>query len=320
MRILFLASWYGANPPRFLADVFEKMGHAVWRVGSAYRDHGGIDWSTYLPKIDLELRKNQKWDLPAYLEECTRAIGAPDFIIASEESYSNEIAPTDRLPVVLLSWDGWANSFARCDQFQSCLQYTAHPFGVRAQPREKPDSRWKFFGPACDPDVHRFLNVPRDIDWIMNATMYGARQEICDFLRIKGLSVRDGYVATDEYVMNANRGMFTYINSNHQIEIKWKFSENSAMGLVNICDDHMLYEWIGAKPYVHYFPVDLAWNERINEYWPTGQMIYDKIQAIAADPNLLAYVRENARNLAINSNTYRHRADMILQDLEEVGI
>ena len=322
MKILFVSPQYPANPIRFLSDTLVDMGHELYKIGALYNNHGGLaTWGKHNASVDVQLERAQPaWDLTEYLELCTAAIGAPDICICSEETYSTKIRRPigKKIPTVLLSWDGWPHVWDRCNDFQSVLNYTGHPFGIRIHPREEPDPRWKFFGPACYPKVHQFLNIPRDIDFVLNAAMYGARQEICDFMRSRRLSVRSGYVLTDEYVMNANRGFATYINSNKQRECKWRAMEGAAMGLLNICDDHLLYEWIGAKPYEHYFPISLKWNERIQEWWPDGQMVYECIQVLKENPNLAEHIRKNAMELAMKYHTYEARVNMILEDLRSL--
>lgn len=316
MRILYLSSFYASNPPRWLADAFQDLGHDIFRVGPTYPEHGNVDWGKWNVQPDLELPRQSTWNIPAYVDECTRRIGAPDFVIASEESYHNEIIPVGgKIPTVLLSWDGWPEAFERHKDFQSVLNYTGHPYGVRAKPRVSPHPEWKYFAPACYPKVHRLLGFERDIDFSLRAAMYGGRPKICNFLRDRGLHVSEGYASVDEYVEAYNRTLFTYINANAQEEIKWRWAENIACGAITICDHTELYSWIGAQPYVHYYPVERIFQPDLNEEWPTGEMIYECIMKLKSEPTLANFIRSNALNLVLNNHTYYHRADQILEAL-----
>lgn len=226
LNVLALFPWYPANAPRFFADAFEQLGHRVFRVGPTYFDHYGLQWpKDELPLVDHEIvRESPVWNLNGCLDVAAKNGIVPDLIFLSEETYQTRIVPTDKVPVVLWSADGWPDAFARKKVIQPTIAYTQHPFGVNPAPQLHIPDGWKFLPAGYSTKFHKYLNLPeRQIDFTLYCTMYGKRQQLCDELSNLGFEVSSGQRTISDYVYGYNNGLFTYHNCNGQAEVKWRF-------------------------------------------------------------------------------------------------
>lgn len=313
--ILAVGPWYAANAFRYLIDAFEKIdGCEVFRVGPSYNDHAGINWGTDVvtPDVPLSLARPW-WKLPYFTELCTRSVGPPDLLIVSEETYQTKIFPEIRLPTVLISYDGWPNSFARRELFQPTVAYTNHPYGIRAHPRTEEAPGWKYLPGAAAPWIHKDLGLERDRDFALFATPYGQRPVICQALVDRGLSVRSGLVATEQYVKEYNRALCTLHNCNAQEEVKFRWFEAAAMGCVNISDHTRLFNRLGYRPWVHYVPV--ANNSADDDPWPMMEAVYNQVQWLKSHPETALALARASRHQTLSSHTYFHRCQKIFSDV-----
>ena len=317
--VLIVAPWYPAGPLRYLSEAFEMSGCKVIRIGPTYFDHMGLDWGkdVELPAVGWELNRERKqWDLNEFLDWATRNYQAPDLLIISEENYQTDIVPTNKIPSILWSFDGWPNNFERIEMIKPTIGYINHPFGIHIHPRLEEDLRWRFMPGAAAPWVHKCLDLHRDYDFALLATMYGKRPSICEDLKNRGLLVLSGKATTPTYVKAYNRSIATYNNCNGQQEIKWRFWEAAAMGCVNISGYTMLFNILGIKPLVHYIPIIEHGDENYDgEPWAESSKISEIVGWMKFHKNRVMVIAKDAREHTLRNHTYLHRARTMLIDL-----
>jgi hypothetical protein len=320
--VLIVAPWYPAGPLRYLSEAFELAGCNVVRIGPTYFDHMGFDWGKdiELPAIGWELNREEKqWDLNEFIDWITKNYQAPDLLIISEENYQTDIIPTNKIPSILWSFDGWPNNFERIEMIKPTIGYINHPFGIRIHPRLEEDPRWRFMPGAAAPWGHRYLGLTRDYDFALLATMYGKRPRICEDLVNNGLLVWSGQATTPTYVDAYNRSVATYNNCNGQQEIKWRFWEAAAMGCINISGYTMLFDRLGIKPWIHYIPIIEHKDENCYyEPWGDSDEIYERIEWIKSSKDEMITISENARKHTLENHTYLNRIRTMLTDLSYV--
>lgn len=315
--VMCVGPHYPATASRYLFKAFEDLAGPAntFLVGPTYNDHYGIDWGRFVVRPHVELpREQEEWDLDGYIDSCTSNIGAPDLILIAEETYRTAIKHTDRVPTVLLSYDGWPNAFARREEINPTIAYTVHPYGVRPHRQETIPAGWRMLLPAACRSVHRYTNSldSRTIDFILCATMYGKRPALCSYLSDK-VTVCSGTVNTKEYVYNHNQAKTTYHNCCYQDEIKYRFFEAAAMGVVNISDYTRLFEEVGLVPDVHYLSVPIT--ETDEDPYPNFDDILEQVQRIKRDRAVYRFIARNAYEWVMANHTYDHRAKTILTDV-----
>lgn len=309
MNIVAIGPWYPANSWRYLIDAFERSGHTVIRQGPAYNDHAGIDWGSFEVQVDREWEREAKvWNFDECVEWSTAHGKTPDLLIVSEENYQTDIIPTTKVPSVLISYDGWSNSFARKALFQPTVAFTNHPMGVRPHPLTKMPAGWHYLPGACAPWVHVNRGYKRrPVDFALYATPYGPRPAICQGLRERGFVVGSGLVDAEMYVHGFNEALCTFHNANRQLEIKWRAFEAFAMGCVVMSDPCSLFAQLGYQSGVHYLEVlDEA------DDWPTIDAIADCVRALRQNPERAAMITTAAEQHTLAEHTYFHRVKMIL--------
>lgn len=316
--VLTVGPWYPANSYRYLIDSFEKVGCEVFRIGPTYNNHYGVRWSKEDKVIpDLELPRQADWDLNYFVEQCAAKLKVPDLLIVSEETYHNEITPTNKVPSVLISYDGWPENYERAEIYKCTLNYTNHPFGIRIHPREEEDPRFRYLPGACAPWVHKNLNLERDWDFVLLATMYGKRPAICNDLAKWGIRAWYGHAPTSVYVEAHNRALTTLHTCNGQEEIKWRWWEAQAMGCLVISDNTKLFARLGYKPWVHYVPIPVHEDPEFGgEPWPEIDELYETIRFLKNQPGgILSNIASTGRIHTLKTGTYFHRIKTIFTDL-----
>lgn len=317
--VLITAPWYPAGPIRFIAEAIERIGCRVIRIGAQYNDHMKLNWGTDVIIPDRELpREAPRWDLNEFVDWTTRNYQAPDMLLVSEENYQTDIVPTKKIPSVLWSFDGWPNSFNRYDLYQPTVAYINHPFGIRIHPRMEEDPRWKPLFGAYAPWLHIDYKISRTTNFVLYATMYGKRLELCHRLNDAGLSVLFGTVTTKEYVRGYNASLCTLHNPQPS-EIKWRWWEAIAMGCVNISWHTTLFDRLGYKEWEHYIPI-YAPEGQCNDPWPTTNDLINKVDFLKNNLPICRDIANAAQKLAVRQDTYFHRAITILRDLGMVDI
>ena len=287
------------------------MGAKVFRVGAKFTEHGGLHWPDDLfPKIDIQLRPNARWEVPFYVDLCTASLGAPDLILYSEESYHNEIVPKTDIPSILWSFDGWPENFERIGTFKATKGFINHPFGIRAKPRLEEDRRWEYLPGACAPWVHKDLNLTRDIDFVLLATMYTYRPYLCQGMLDKGYMIAAGFATTSDFIRYYNRGLLTFQNANGQEEIKWRFFEAAAMGICITADHTRLYERLGYKAWEHYIPCPVD-AQRFGpdqwEIWPSVDALAMVMEWVKQHPKESRTIAKACQQRVLSQDTYYHR-------------
>jgi hypothetical protein len=313
LNVIALMPWYPANGPRWMADAFEQMGHRVFRVGPTYFDHMGLKWpKKELPKVNIPFPKTIKWVLNDIVNCATEEGFAPDLLFLSEENYQNEIVPTDKVPVVLWSADGWAQNFARREMIKPTLAYCNHPRGVVPSRQDTIPDGWKFLPTGAAPWIHKYdPDLERFFDFTLFCTMYGQRPHICQGLKELGFHVLSGQATTADFIMGYNYGRFTYHNAQTQWEAKFRLFEAAAMGCVNIADSNPLFSVLGFIPFQHYIPIEEFEPEFDSDLWPSAAAIGRAIRRCENYPD----ISQKARWLVENNHTYQHRCRQILFDL-----
>lgn len=317
LTILAVGPYWPAGSFRYLTEAFEHIGAKVYRVGPIFIRHGDIDWpEDIFPYINLRLNPGSRWEVPNYVDLCKAQIGAPDLIIYHEETYHNDIIPKTDIPSILWSFDGWEQNFNRIDAFQATKGFINHPFGVRAQPRLVQDSRWSYMPGAAAPWVHRDLGLTRDVDFVLLATMYGYRQDLCSGLS-GNFTVESGFRKTEEFVELHNRGLLTYHNCNGQEEIKVRFFEAAAMGICIASDHTYLFDRLGFKLWEHYIPcpVDVQSKGDWHEIWPSQATMGMVMEWVKDHPTDARQIAKNCQRKVLNQETYYHRAREMLQSV-----
>lgn len=328
---LAIGPHYPATASRYLFDAFEEVcddnyiysdnsaeSHNVVRAGPTYNDHYGIDWGHNAVEVDIPLpREMPEWNLPELIDLCTKRHKAPDLVLVAEENYRTAIVPTDKVPVVLLSYDGWPNSFERYDMVRPTKAYTVHPYGVRPHPRDTIAPNWRFLPPAYAPWVHEFFHPlgERYADFVLNATMYGKRPALCEYLKDR-FTVLSGLVSTERYVENYNGARTTYHNCCYQEELKYRFFEAAAMGTVNITDlpaNPRIFEHVGLVEGIHYLSVPIT--ETGDDPYPAFEDIATQVAAMRNNKNAYIHIARTAYQWVASAHTYWHRAKTILEDL-----
>ena len=320
--ILICSPFYPAGPIRYLGEAFERTGCHVIRIGASYSDHMGLKWGRdiELPAIHWELKRERpQWDLNEFIDWTTKNYQAPDLLIISEENYQTDIIPTTKIPSILWSFDGWPNNFERIEMIKPTIGYMNHPYGIRIYPRIEEDHRWRFMPGAAAPWVHKCLNLERDFDFVLLASMYGKRERICEELGKKGVRTWSGQATTPVYVEAHNRALATYHNCNGQQEIKWRFWEVASMGCINISGDTMLFSRLGIKPWVHYIPIIERTDENYQgELWADSEEIFRVIRWLRDHPGKALGISAEARVHTLRNHTYLHRARTMLTDLSYI--
>lgn len=315
--VLVVAPWYPAGPIAYIAQALERIGCQVERVGPSYNDHMELNWEADIVTPDLELdRQCSMWNLNEFIDWITRNHQAPDLLLCSEENYQADIVPTAKVPSVLWSFDGWPNSFNRYDLYQPTVAYTNHPYGIRIHPRAGEDPRWKFMPAACAPWVHRWLNLARDWDFVLLASMYGKRPKLCEGLVKRELWVWYGQAATKTYVEAHNRAVTTFHNCNGQEEIKFRFFEAMAMGCLVISDHTKLFDRLGYQAMRHYVPMPVHEDAEFGgELWPEVDELYDQIRWLEDHPSIVSSIASTGRVHTLLNHSYYHRCKQIFSDL-----
>ncbi len=310
LTILAVGPYWPAGSFRYLTEAFEHIGAAVYRVGPTFPKHGDVDWPVDIfPHMNLRLQPGSRWETPNYVDLCRAQIGAPDLIIYHEETYHNDIIPKPDIPSVLWSFDGWEQNFNRIDAFQATQGFINHPFGVRAQPRLEEDPRWTYMPGAAAPWVHKDLGLTRDIDFVLLATMYGFRNDLCNGLAHRNLTVASGFCTTKDFVELHNRGLLTYHNCNGQEEIKVRFFEAAAMGICITSDHTYLFDRLGFKPWEHYIPcpVDVQSKGDWHEIWPSIETMAMVMQWVKDHSAEARQIAKNCQKLTLRNHTYYNR-------------
>lgn len=315
--VLCIGPHYPATASRYLFDAFRYLtgDSNLFLVGPTYNDHYGIDWGSYrvLPHIEIP-RESSVWDVDAYIDYFTKHNSAPDLVLIAEENYRTEIKHSNKVPTVLLSYDGWPNAFARREEINPTMAYTVHPYGVRPHPQESTPAGWKMLLPACSPSIHRLTNAldGRKMDFVLAATMYGKRPDLCNYLREK-VGILDGLVNTKDYVFWHNLSRTTYHNCCYQDEIKYRFFEAAAMGVVNISDHTRLFEEVGLTPDVHYLPVPIT--EKGDDPYPNFEDILNQVLRMRNEKAVYRFIARSAYEWVMANHTYYHRVRTILTDV-----
>lgn len=328
LTILTVGPYWPAGSFRYLTEAFEHVGARVYRVGPTFPKHGDVDWlEGDFPFIHLKLNPGSRWEVPNYVDLCTAQVGAPDLILYSEETYHNDIIPKPDIPSILWSFDGWRQHFNRIDAFRATQGFTNHPFGVRAQPRLKEDPRWEYLPGAAAPWVHKDLHLTRDIDFVLLATMYGYRPELCMGL-VNEFTVEGGFRKTKQFVDLHNRGLLTYHNCNGQEEVKVRFFEAAAMGICITSDHTCLFDRLGFSPWAHYIPCPVDVQSKSDEpdwheIWPSVETMAMVMRWVKEHPSEARRIAENCQELVLRSHTYYSRAFTMLHRVglmaDEVG-
>lgn len=319
--ILAIGPYWPAGSFRYLTEAFEHVGVTVYRVGPIFPRHGDIHWpEENFPRIDLKLNPSSRWEIPFYVDLCTAQVGAPNLILYHEETYNNEIVPKLDIPSVLWSFDGWNHNFDRIETFQATKGFINHPLGIRAQPRLEEDPRWEFMPGAAAPWVHKDLCLTRDIDFVLLASMYGYRWQLCYALTKTGYTVAGGFRRTEDFVEIHNRGLLTYHNCNGQEEIKVRFFEAAAMGICVTSDHTFLFDRLGYKPWKHYIPCPIDVQSKSDdpnwhEIWPSQETIVMVMQWVKKHPRDARQIAYNCQQLVLAQDTYYHRARRMVQSI-----
>ena len=321
-HLLAVGPWYPETAGNFFVEAFERLGWNVVRCGPTYFDHGhehGVKWDEdRLPIVDIPLMRNASWYIDDYITQATKLQGvAPDLVWICEEDYHNEIFNTKKIPSVLWSCDGWQNSFDRIMAIKPTAAFTNHPFGVIPQRQAKTPEGWQFMPAAAAPWIHKNRFVPhhtREIDFILLATPYGYRPQICEALTQAGLHVASGLEGTKQYVELSQWSSLTYHNANTQEEVKFRFFEAAAMGVVNIADYTRLYAWLGYLPFTHYIPIDLE-KKPDGSRWPNVDNLIWLVKDYRSRPEVLQAISTAAWYTTMSKNTYYHRAYSIMKQL-----
>lgn len=320
--VLICAPFYPAGPIRYLGEAFERIGCQVIRIGASYSDHMGLQWEKdiKLPIIHFELpREKPQWNLNEFIDWTTKHYQAPDLLIISEENYQTDIVPITKIPSILWSFDGWPNNFDRYDLIKPTVAYMNHPYGIRIHPRKEEDPRWKFMPGAAAPWHHRWLNLERDWDFVLLASMYGKRRKICDHLIKMGATVWYGQATTPTYVEAHNRALTTYHNCNGQEEIKYRFFEATAMGTCVMSDYTILFPRLGYMPWQHYVYIPVYSDDDYNgELWPDAKDIRDQIKWVRINKGIVLDISANGRIHTLRHHTYLHRAKQMFSDLRHI--
>jgi len=322
LTVLAVGPYWPAGSFRFLTEALEHANIRVFRVGPMFLDHGGVSWDVSdFPTIHVPLGKNVAWDVPYYVDLCTKQIGAPDFIFYSEESYSNQIIPKQDIPSALWSLDGWPQNFGRIQMFKATKGYMNHPFGIRLHPRIFEDERWEFMPGAAAPWVHWNYQIERDIDFVLLASMYGYRPHLVQGLQALGYATVSGFHKTDRFVTFHNRGLFTYHNANLQEEVKVRFFEAAAMGTCIISDHTRLLHRLGYEPWIHYIPCpidvrSILENPQWHEAWPSVETMKEILDYGLDNKQHIATIARQCRDKVLSQDTYYHRAATMLAGLE----
>lgn len=313
LTILAIAPFYGANSVRFLIDAMERCGAKIVRVGPVYRNHLNMEWTKEeLPPVNYELPKEANWYIDGLMDFVTSRFGAPDLIFLSEENYKNIIVNTEKIPSIFYSCDGWPENYDRADLVKATRNYTNHPLGIRIHPRTEEDLRWAYLSGACAPWLHKYLGLERDTDFCLLASMYGDRPKICRELAAKGFIVRSGSAKLDNYVKIYNKSLCTLHNPQPG-EIKWRFFEAAAMGCINISWHTPLFDRLGYKPWIHYYPLHV--EEVGDDPWPTIDQMITAVSEIKSNPKFFKQIVDEARHYVIAHDTYYHRAIQVFSDL-----
>lgn len=313
MNILAISSWYGANSVRFLVDAMERCGATVFRVGPMYQDHLGMRWEEHeLPKVEWELPKDSTWYVDEIMDFATTRGATPDLVFIGEESYHNYIFNTEKVPSVLYSVDGWPENYERIETIKPTIGYTSHPLGIYIRQRTEPDPRWRCLTAACAPWLHRYLGLERNTDFLLLATMYTKRPGICEGIRDRGFSVKTGQEKTEGYVKWCNRSLTTLHNPGYN-EIKYRFYESAAMGLLNLSWHTQLFDEQGYRPWVHYVPVST--EETDDGPWAAVESIASVLLDIKRNPAFFRQIADTARVHTVTKHSYYSRVATILSDL-----
>ena len=315
--ILAVAPWYGANSVRFLVDAMERIGCRAIRIGPVYDQHLGMPWrKEEVPSVDFILPKESDWHVDSLLDLATARIGAPDLVIISEENYRNTIVNTEKVPSVFYSCDGWPQNYDRAGMVKATKNYPNHPLGIRIHPRTEEDPRWTYLAGACAPWLHKYLGLERDTDFALMASQYGDRLRICRGLGEAGFTVKFGSAKPLGYVKIYNRSLCTLHNPQPG-EIKWRFFEAAAMGCINISWYTQLFERLGYKPWIHYYPIHV--EEVGDDPWPTTEQMGTAVSEIKNNPRFFKQIADVARKHTIARHTYYHRVVRIFEDLNMEG-
>lgn len=320
LLILAVGPWYPGNAYHWLVQGFEQLGHKVIRIGPLYKEHMGVKWA--LEDIDeptfLLPRETPLWNFDQFVDLCTDAIETPDLLIASEETYRTEIVPTNKIPTVLISYDGWPQNYERRDLFKPIKAYSNH-IGIRIHPRDEVPEGWEWLPPAYAPWVHKLqrpLLSSREYDFSLIATMYGDRPKLCEYLKSK-FHIMYGQCNTASYVRVYNNTLCTLHNPQPG-EIKWRAYEGMAMGCIQISWDVPIFRKVEWEPNVHYFPIGV--KEEGNDPWPTGEQLAEAINYLNTNPGLADYIRERSFRRVVEQDTYYHRCEKILSDLRNCNV
>ena len=314
LTILAILPFYGANSPRYLIDAFERIGARIIRVGPVYRNHLGLDWKPEeLPPVDYELPKEANWYVDGLIDLVTPRFGAPDLVILSEENYRNVIVNTEKVPSVLYSVDGWPDQLARREEINATISYSSQPYGNNFAPRSTSAPGWKYLSAAAAPWVHQYLGFERTVDFCLLATMYTKRPGICDGIRERGFSVKAGQERTLGYVRWCNRSLATLHNPGYY-EIKYRFYESAAMGILNLSWHTPPYDLQGYKPWINYVSVDTVDTD--DGPWPTAEIISESLNNIKKNRPFFQQIADAARNLTVRENSYYNRCAQIFTDLD----
>ncbi len=324
LTILAVGPYWPAGSFRYLTEAFEHIGARVYRVGPTFPKHGDIDWpEDTFPYINLKLTPGSRWEVPNYVDLCKAQVGAPDLILYHEETYHNDIIPKPDIPSILWSFDGWANNFERIETFQATKGFINHPLGVRAQPRLEQDLRWEYMPGAAAPWVHKDLHLSRDNDFVLLATMYGYRPELCQALEKHGYRVEAGFRNTPQFVSLHNRSLLTYHNCNGQEEIKVRFFEAAAMGVCITSDHTNLFLWKDYEPWSHYIPCPVDVQSKTNEegqvcwqeIWPSVETIVEVMNWVKKHPREVRAIANRCQQQVLEQDTYYHRAQRMLDSV-----
>lgn len=326
LNVLCVGPQYPATAARYLFDAFGAVdGIHVTLCGPEYNDHYGIDWGTFKVVSDIPLPKEApEWNIKDFVDTATSLGNAPDLVLIAEENYKTNIINTVDIPTVLLSYDGWPNAFDRYHMVKPTLAYTCHPYGVRPAPVDKTPVPWRFLPTACHPPVHHSMVknhsdkyfAKRSHAFVLHATPYGKRPDLCKYLEENGIGVTAGLVNTTTYVVDYSYGLCTYHNCCYQEEIKYRFFEAAAMGCINITDvpnNPRIFNQLGLIAGIHYIPV--AITETGDDPYPDFADILKAVKSVLNDKRMAKSISKAAHAWVMNGHTYFHRAKQILTDL-----
>jgi len=314
INILFISQWYCANIQRFLAEGLRQLGHDVKLVGQVVKDHYNIKWPEEdIPQLFFEVPKNDPIDLSAIVDKSTALGFTPDILILNDW-WDFKIEKTEtRIPFILISHEGWKSNLERIHEFKPTLAFTGQPFGVHAEPRTTMYPGYEWLPGACLPSVHPLLNYDREYDFVLFAMMYDPRPRICEALKMRGLRIRYGNVAINEYALMHNKSLTTMNCSNGQEYIKWRVFEAMSMGCLVISDKFYLIEKLFTDE-VHYLSVK---TDKLSDGRTAANIddLIDKINLCKHNKEIFERITKNAFIEVRAKHTYMHRAKMILDKL-----